>query len=76
LQSNRQAICLAIKNPQLQGLLKGGGSQEEEQIRAIADVIASYAFGIPPLLLAKAILILGEEWFCDSLSTGGFRAAQ
>lgn len=65
LQSNRRAICLAIKNPELQGLLKGGGSQEEEQIRAIADIIVSYAFGIPPLVLARAILVLGETWFCD-----------
>jgi hypothetical protein len=76
LESNRQAICFAITNPQLQGLLKGSGSAQEEQIRTIADIIASYAFGIPPLLLAKAILVLGEAWFCDSLRTGGLATAQ
>jgi hypothetical protein len=64
LETNKARICKAIKDTRVQKAIRGSGSPHEDQIRAIADIIASHVLGVPPNLLARAILILGEHWFC------------
>jgi hypothetical protein len=64
LKNNKKKICAIIKKPAVQRLINSQDSQEE-QFRALLDIISSATFGIPPTLLAKAILLLGESWFCE-----------
>lgn len=43
-----------------------GDTPEEEQIRIIADLLAAHTLGVPPFVLARAIVTLGSHWFCGN----------
>ena len=63
LESRRREICQIITGEKLKTALKGG-TPEEEQMRIIADLLAAHALGVPPFVLARAIVTLGSHWFC------------
>jgi hypothetical protein len=65
LDSHKERICELIQGEQLNLIVKGGGHPHEEQVRIVADLIAAHFLGVPPFSLARAILVLGEKWFCD-----------
>ena len=65
LDENRQRICSLLQSPAAQRVLKGNGGVVEEQVRLLVDVVAAAAFNVPPVAVAKAVLILGESWFCE-----------
>src|ERR1700712_1599196 len=60
LVANKNALCKLVRDARVQAILKGSDSSQEVQIRLLVDVIASLAFGVPPTVIAKAIVVLGE----------------
>ncbi len=65
LESRRREICQIITHERLMTALKGD-TPEEEQIRIIADLLAAHTLGVPPFVLARAIVTLGSHWFCGN----------
>lgn len=65
LENRRDEFCFLICSAPVQQIFKENKTQEEDQVRALIDVVVSLKFGIPPMVVAKAVLILGESWFCS-----------
>ena len=63
LEERKLEICQIISSASIMAVLKGS-TPEEEQMRVVADLIAAHAIGIPPFVLARAVVILGAHWFC------------
>jgi hypothetical protein len=66
LTNKRGEICNVIKSDQVQYIFKGAGTSYDEQLRLLIDVIVSYKYNIPPSTISKAIITLGETWFCET----------
>jgi hypothetical protein len=64
LENRREEFCFLICSKSVQKIFKENPSQKEEQLRALIDVVISLKFSIPPMVVAKAIIVLGEDWFC------------
>ena len=64
LETNRVFICGIIRKESVQRVMRGKDNNVEEQIRLLVDVVGSIVVGVPPNLVAKAIIVLGEAWFC------------
>jgi hypothetical protein len=64
LEVYKKRICDIIRSEVAQRALKGSGGAVEEQIRLLVDVIAAATLNVPPNAVAKAVIILGESWFC------------
>jgi len=65
LEAKKLEICQLIRSEDVKAVLKGN-TPEEEQIRILADLIATHTLGVPPFVLARAVLTLGAYWFCGA----------
>ena len=63
LSDHKTKICAIIRDPRVQRVLKGKEGAEE-QVRIIIDILVTHSLGIPPNMTCRAILLLGEGWFC------------
>ena len=69
LEAKKLEICRLINSEEVKAALKGK-TPEEEQMRIVADLIAAHSFGVPPFVLARAVLTLGAFWFCGASAKG------
>jgi hypothetical protein len=64
LNSRREEFCFFICSDAVQRIFKENQDVQDDQLRALVDVVVSLKYGIPPMVVAKAIIVLGESWFC------------
>ncbi|WP_422356803.1 hypothetical protein [Roseivirga pacifica] len=59
-------ICDIIKSPKVKAIIEESDEKNTEQnIRDLVDILVSLKLGVPPFALAKLILHLGSNWFCE-----------
>lgn len=60
----RETVCGALQSNKASKVLEALTQEDNQAFWDLVDILSSITVGIPPRMLARAVLILGKDWFC------------
>ncbi len=64
LVAARGSVCRALQSDRAAKTLDALSREDDQAFWDLVDILSSLTVGIPPRMLARAVLILGKNWFC------------